>query len=90
MTLCRFCLEPVHSREHLAHECVENIRVAERARIAAWFRHAARSTRIDAAAGLWDGIEDEVDGVIDTFNGYADTIESGAYLAQGTSGSTPL
>lgn len=40
------------------------------------FHNAASSTRIDADAGLWEGIEDEVQGAIDTFNGHAESIEA--------------
>jgi hypothetical protein len=52
----------------------------EREEVVRYFRRAAEGVRVDADAGLWAGIEDEVQDSIDTFNGYADAIEAGEHM----------
>lgn len=56
-------------------------RLEERAKIAAWFRHIAKCIKEDADEGLWHPLTGrDVQDAIDEHNHYAECIEAGEHL----------
>lgn len=69
--------------KHIVEAILEQGRLEERAKVAAWFRYIAKSIREDADAGLWDPLqESDVEDAIDEYNGHANKIEAKIHLKE--------